>query len=194
MNPFKTFDRILRLYIYENVIKELPLRWSEPHRKYHTVNHLIWVLQNLEKDTHFRELNVYEKHALLLAAFFHDVVYDPKQKDNEDKSIEVFRRSFKNDDPRMVNTVCELIEVTKHRRRPLSKLPRMLWDADNKGFTLGYDIMLKSEKLIRQEYSHLSDKNYKEGRLQFLNTCKGLFNSSVDKDLDKLIQFVEKTY
>ena len=194
MNPFHTFKDILKKYISDRAIAELPIRWKEKHRHYHTVNHLIWVIQNIETNMYFKELNVYEKHALLLAAFFHDAIYDPKRKDNEDQSIKLFVSSFKAKDIKMLDTVCELIECTKHRKRPINKLQRILWDADNKGFFRGYDIMLKSEKLIRQEYSHFSNKEYKKGRLEFLNSCKGLFDSSVDKNLDKLIEYVEKTY
>ena len=194
MNPFIAFNDILEKYIGDKPLMELPRRWSEKHRHYHTVNHLIWVLTNIEEDYRFKELTINEKHALLLAAFFHDVVYDPKRQDNEDKSIEYFIRSYKGRDPKMIDTVCEIIECTKHRKHPTNKLQRIMWDADNKGFTRGYDILLQSEKLIRKEFSHLSPEKYKEGRIKFLNSCKGLFNSTVDAHLDKLIAYIEKTY
>ena len=194
MNPFNTFKNILKNYISDKAIHELPLRWREKHRHYHTVDHLISVIQNIESNMYFKELNVYEKHVLLLAAFFHDAIYNPKRKDNEDQSIKLFISSFKSKDVKMLDTVCDLIECTKHRKRPINKLQRIFWDADNKGFFKGYDIMLKTETFIRQEYSHLSNKEYKKNRIEFLNLCKGLFNSSVDKDLNKLIKYIEKTY
>jgi len=194
MNPFNTFKNILKNYISDKAIHELPLRWREKHRHYHTVDHLISVIQNIESNMYFKELNVYEKHVLLLAAFFHDAIYNPKRKDNEDQSIKLFISSVKSKDVKMLDTVCDLIECTKHRKRPINKLQRIFWDADNKGFFKGYDIMLKTETFIRQEYSHLSNKEYKKNRIEFLNLCKGLFNSSVDKDLNKLIKYIEKTY
>lgn len=194
MDPFKYFHHILSQYIAEQYLIELPKRWTERHRAYHTVDHLVKVIQNIETSIYFKELNVYEKHALLLAAFFHDVVYEPKHTDNEDKSIEYFLKAFKNNDPKMVNTVKALIECTKYRKRPYIKLERILWDADNKDFLNGYNVLLNNEKLIRKEYSHLSKQEYKEKRIKFLESCKGLFSTSTDKDLDKLIEYINKTY
>lgn len=194
MNPFLRFNSILKNYISDKEISLLPQRWNEKHRHYHTTDHLIEVISNIERDSSFNFLNVYEKVAILLAAFFHDAIYNPKEKDNEDKSIQLFLRAFKNNDPRMVNAVCGIIECTKHRKRPIDKLQRIFWDADNKGFLMGYDKLLKNEHLIRKEYSYFSNEEYKKGRIDFLNSCKGLFNSSVDKDIDKLITFVEKSY
>lgn len=194
MSPFIIFNDILEKYIGDKPLMELPYRWGEKHRHYHTVNHLTQVLMDIENDYRFKDLSVNEKHALLLAAFFHDIVYDPKRQDNEEKTIEYFIRSYRGHDPRMIDTVCEIIECTKHRKRPTNKLQRIMWDADNKGFTEGYETLLKNEKLIRKEFIHLSRKEYKEKRIAFLNSCKGLFNSSVDKHLDKLIAYIEKTY
>jgi len=194
MNPFKTFDNILKPYLTDKALKELPIRWSENHRYYHNTGHLIQIIHDIETNMWFRELNAHEKRALLLAAFFHDVIYDPKAKDNEDQSINYFKNSFKINDPKMIKTVCDLIEVTKHRKRPFGKLQRIMWDADNSGFKKGYDVLLNNEKLIRKEYPFVSNKKYKEGRLEFLESCKGLFGELADKNLDKLIKFVEKTY
>jgi len=194
MNPIKAFEDILKNYIGDKALVELPYRWKEKHRAYHTVNHLIWVLQNIESNIYFKELSVPEKHALLLAAFFHDAVYDPKRKDNEDKSINLFIVSFKGRDIKMIDKVCDLIEVTKYRKRPIDKLKRILWDADNAGFMRGYEILFKTEELIRKEFSFVSPKKYKEERIKFLKSNLGLFNTSADKDLRKLIEYVEKKY
>jgi predicted metal-dependent HD superfamily phosphohydrolase len=191
MNPFLVFQDTLKLYISDKAIVNLPYRWSEKHRFYHNTNHLIQILQDIEKHPQFKECNYYEKHALLLAAFFHDIIYDPKKDDNEDKSIRLFITCFKGKDIKMIDTVCDLIEVTKHRKRPFKKLERIFWDADNAKFKDGYDTLLKIEKLLQKEYSFLSKKEYKQKRIEFLKTNIGLFNSSVDKDIQKLIKYVE---
>jgi len=195
MDPFKQFYSFLKENVIEEAILDLSKRWNELHRAYHNINHLTQIIQDIEKDSGFRWLSIYEKNALLLAAFFHDVIYDPKKKNNEDESIRYFKAVYKHrDDPKTIQVVCDLIEVTKRRRRPLSKLERIFWDADNAGFKKGYAHLLKNEKLIRKEFSHVSLTEYKEGRIKFLKSCIGLFNSKVDKDLNKLIEFVEKNY
>ena len=194
MDPFIKFNSILSLYVKPNDIRALSHRWNEPHRQYHSIKHLIDVLKNVESNSMFEYLNVYEKHALLLAAFFHDAIYDPVLKNNEDASIQLFKSFFINDDPRMINTVSSIIDCTKYRKRPYENLYQILWDADNKGFLQGYTILLNNEHLIRKEYSHLSNEQYKKGRLEFLQTCLGTFNVNVDKNIKKLIEYVEKTY
>jgi len=195
MNPFLAFREILSMYVDEKSLNLLPQLWNEKSRFYHSTNHLIQILQDIEKDIEFKELNVYEKHALLLSAFFHDAIYDPRKKDNEERSIDLFVNSFKDKtDTQMLNTVKKLIEVTKYRKRPIDKLQRIMWDADNAGFKKGYDTLLKNEKLIAQEYFFIPKKEYKQKRIEFLKTNIGLFNSSVNKDLEKLIKYVEKTY
>lgn len=194
MNPFKNFDIILKSYISDKALKELPFRWSENHRFYHTTEHLEQIIKDIENNIYFRELNIYEKHALLLAAFFHDIVYDPKRKDNEDKSINFFISSFKERDTKMINTVCDLIETTKYRKRPFNKLQRIFWDADNAVFKKGYDEIIKKENLIRKEYYFVPKKEYKEKRIEFFKSCLGLFGKTADKDINKAIEYVKKIY
>jgi pantetheine-phosphate adenylyltransferase len=196
MNPFNAFSSILKMYINEKVIKELPNKWSEKIRFYHNTNHLIQIILDIEKNIWFKELNVYEKQALLLASFFHDAIYNPKKKDNEDQSIKYLISSFKEKekDPKMLNIVCSLIETTKHRKRPINKLQRIFWDADNTKFKKGYSELLKYEKLIQKENSFLTKKEYKEKRIKFLEENIGLFGTSADKDIKRLIEYIEKKY
>jgi len=194
INPFKAFEKILQMYLSEPSIKDLEKRWREPHRYYHNIDHLILILKDIEKDIDFKHLSIYEKHAILLAAFFHDAVYDPKKDDNEEKSVKIFRFAFKNTDPKMTSTVSDLIMVTKYRKRPITKLKRILWDADNAGFKKGYSWLFKTEKLIQKEYSYLPKEKFREGKIKFLETNFGLFGAQADKDLQKLIDYYKDKF
>lgn len=194
MNPFNAFKDLLKPYISEKALYELPKRWNERHRFYHTTNHLTEILFDIEKHPNFNLLNVYEKQALMLAAFFHDVILEPKRSDNEEESIKYFISSFRGKDVKMLDTVCDLIKVTKDRKRPIDRLQRIFWESDNAKFKSGYDTLLKNEKLLRKEYSFLSNKEYKDKRIKFIKSNFGLFGPSTDKDLNKLIEYIEKTY
>ena len=189
MNPFLAFQDTLKQYIGDKALVQLPYRWNEKHRYYHNTNHLVQILQDIENDFQFKSLNIYEKHALLLAAFYHDAVYNPKKEDNEDQSIKLFIASFQGKDIKMIDKVCNLIEVTKHRKRPFKKLEKIMWDADNAGFKRGYDHLMRTEKLIQKEYSYLPKEKFREGKIKFLESNLGLFNAKVDKDLQKLITY-----
>ena len=56
--------------------------YRESHRYYHTSEHLMDVITQLEKLKEFDD-------ELFLAAVYHDSVYDPKAPDNEEKSAEI---------------------------------------------------------------------------------------------------------
>jgi predicted metal-dependent HD superfamily phosphohydrolase len=194
MGPFKKFKKQLEQSVKPEKIKELEILWNNPKRFYHNISHLSQIISDIEKNIWFSELQVFEKNALLLAAFFHDAIYDPKKKDNEDQSIKFFKESNIIKDKEFVDIVVRLIETTKYRKRPINKLAKIFWDADNSGFYKGYNVLLKNEKLIRKEFSWVSPEKYKEGRIKFLRSNLGLFGSYVDNDINKLIKYVEKTY
>lgn len=194
MNPFKAFGSILNQHISEKAIPILERNWRDNSRHYHSITHLVDILKSIEKNIHFNELTAYEKHVLVIAAFFHDAIYDVKKNNNEDESIRFFKTFHKGSHIEFVDDVCGLIEVTKYRQRPFFKLKKIFWDADNSQFYKSFANFIKIDKEIRKEYPHVSDKDYKEARIKFLESCKGLFNSSVDIVLDKMIEYIKKTY
>jgi predicted metal-dependent HD superfamily phosphohydrolase len=189
INPFKHYKKILEEYLHSKTIPFLENAWNEPHRKYHSINHLNEVLEYIEQNFNVHTIDY---DSLILAAFFHDCYYNPRDnKNDEDESIKRFLSSFKDSSHRIRNVVVEMIESTKYRKVPMNYLTRMFWSADNAGFSKGYEKLLKNEKLIHQEFIHLPKKIYKKGRISFLKTNIGLFNSSVDKDLNKLIEYIK---
>lgn len=191
-NIFSAFHSTLAKHVSEESIADLEKLWNQKTRFYHNVQHLNQIITDIQYNILFGDLSVVEKHTLLLAAFFHDAIYDAKRKDNEDKSIEFFKKSYIGKDAIMVQKVSDLIEVTKYRKRPTEKLQKIMWDADNAGFKKGFDYLLKTEKLIHKEYPFISTEVYKENRIKFLKTCIGLFDKEADKNIQKLIEFVKK--
>lgn len=194
MNSFKTFKNILKHYVSDQNILQLQKQWNSKDRVYHSLNHLNDVITAIQKNIWFDELNIGEKHALLLAAFYHDAIINPRRSDNEDKSIEYFKKHYIGKSQGIKDAVCELIETTKYRFRPINKLKKIFWEADNDKFKNGYDNLLKYEKQIRQEYLFVPEKEYKENRIKFLKTNIGLFGTSADNNIKKIIEWVEKNY
>src|SRR5918912_1569268 len=66
----------------QSTFADLAGRYREPWRYYHTLDHVAAVLEEV------RSLRggAPEVPALLLAAWFHDAVYDPRAGDNEERS------------------------------------------------------------------------------------------------------------
>lgn len=133
--------------------------YSEEHRHYHNLEHVSEVLNELENCS----------NALYLAAWFHDAVYDPKKKDNEEKSAELARKwclSF-GYVPEFGEKVSELIFATKHDKEPETEEGKLLADAD-------LSIFAKDERIneyeggIRKEYLFYTDEAYYPVRIWVL--------------------------
>jgi predicted metal-dependent HD superfamily phosphohydrolase len=193
-DPFKFFHSILEIHISSKSIQQLQILWNEKTRFCHSISHLNQIFYDIEHNIWFNELSLVEKHTLVLGAFFHDAIFDSKKTDNEDRSIDFFKRSYIRKDSIMVQKVISLIEATKHRKRPIEKLQKIFWDADNAKFKKGYHTLLNNEKLIRKEYAHLSPNAYQKKRVKFLESNIGLFNDVTDNNIKKLIKYIKKTY
>ena len=71
------------------VFVELDRRYREPHRHYHTWEHIEECLQLLEWARHLAD----DPAAVEMALWFHDAVYDPRGGDNEERSARLARES-----------------------------------------------------------------------------------------------------
>jgi predicted metal-dependent HD superfamily phosphohydrolase len=92
-NPFNEYKSLLIRYLQPEFIVYVERAWNEPHRKYHNIEHLKSVIKYINKFRFELPPSVYD--ALILAAFFHDVYYNPRDnKNNEDESIKRFLVTF----------------------------------------------------------------------------------------------------
>jgi predicted metal-dependent HD superfamily phosphohydrolase len=60
--------------------------YTEPHRHYHTLSHIMAMLKGLQS----LGLQPHRPHLVLLAIFFHDIIYDPKSGTNEEDSAALY--------------------------------------------------------------------------------------------------------
>ncbi|GFQ91849.1 uncharacterized protein TNCT_77072 [Trichonephila clavata] len=60
--------------------------YTRPHRKYHTFVHVKRMFTHM--DSLINEIQ--NKDAVSYAIFFHDMAYDPRSQENEDRSVEIF--------------------------------------------------------------------------------------------------------
>ena len=77
----------------QKLFNKLVVAYSEKQRAYHTVQHLYECLSLLESVRSY--LN--DVNAVVLALWFHDVIYDPQAKDNELQSSELFEQYLAQD-------------------------------------------------------------------------------------------------
>ena len=138
------------------------MQYSQPHRFYHNIDHISDMIEKAGSDL---------DDELFLAIVYHDIVYDPLQKDNEEKSAELFREEAKrtNLSEKSIQRIGNAILATKHHK-PLNLLEQKLIDLDLSIFTAPIEKQIEFEKNIFKEYQHFDFRVYKDTRLKILNS------------------------
>jgi pantetheine-phosphate adenylyltransferase len=155
-------------------------RYKESHRFYHTTEHLTDVLDGLKKSGNLSD-------DLFLAAVYHDAVYDPKEKDNEEKSAELFiehakKAGLNSDQQKKIRQY--ILDTKEHKSAdPVSQ---QLIRADLAILDQPLDKLIAYEKQILKEYQFVDYKIYKEKRLEVLKSL------NTNGKLDALIAFVQQ--
>ena len=158
---------------------DLLSRWREPHRRYHTVEHLAFMLDVIDRHADLAD----DPDAVRLAAWFHDAVYDPRAADNEERSVELAVAALQS--PQR-DEVARLIRLTKdHKARTGDRNGGLLCDADLAILASSrerYDAYAHS---VREEYAFVPEDAYRFGRahvLQQLLDLPALFHVVPERD------------
>jgi predicted metal-dependent HD superfamily phosphohydrolase len=159
---------------------DLLARWAEPHRRYHTLDHLVRVLDGVDEFRAYAE----DLAAVRYAAWFHDAVYDggPAGADNEELSARLAETELPalGVPDKRIAEVARLVRLTKgHAAADDDRNGAVLCDADLA--VLGGDpVAYKAyTEAIRQEYAEVPDEVFRPARAAVL---KGLL------DLPKLFR------
>jgi predicted metal-dependent HD superfamily phosphohydrolase len=140
--------------------------WSEPHRRYHDLGHLaavLGVIGHLAPDAP-------DPDAVRLAAWYHDVVYDPQRTDNEEVSAARARAGLRGLVPdERVEEVARLVLLTAtHAPEPGDVNGAALCDADLAVLAGPPAAYAGYASAVRAEYGHLSDEVFTAGRIAVL--------------------------
>ena len=137
-------------------------RYTEPHRHYHTLEHIAASLAHLDE--------VEQNPDIEGAIWFHDVIYDPARTDNEERSAEFFLESTRQwIDPDWAARIHRLILATDFRT-PRQDDPdaRLMTDIDLAVLGAADDLYDAYARAIRLEYAHVSDDVFREGRTRVM--------------------------
>ncbi|GAA4893927.1 hypothetical protein GCM10025789_08930 [Tessaracoccus lubricantis] len=163
----------------ETIRDDLLARWQQPHRHYHDVRHLAQVLLALG------ELACTDR-VVILAAWFHDAIYDGAPGRDEEASAALAEDSLAGllpDDD--VAAVGRLIRMTA-THSPTDEREAILSDADLS--VLGqipgrYHVYVRD---VRLDYAHVDDDAWRNGRSQVLRQLlakEPLFHTEMARDL-----------
>jgi predicted metal-dependent HD superfamily phosphohydrolase len=151
----------------EEIGRDLVERWSEPHRHYHTLDHLDRMLAIV--DAHAGAAD--DPDAVRLAIWFHDAVYDPRRTDNEDQSAALAARVLPGAGVPAVRVaaVARLVRMTSmHDPAPGDADGALLCDADLAVLAADPGDYAAYADAVRAEYAHISDDAFRIGRAAVL--------------------------
>ena len=146
---------------------DLCTSYSEKHRHYHTLNHLTRIFDCLE--LHGEEIG--DPARLAFAAWYHDVVYDPRRTDNEAKSAERAMKELDalGADNALRSHVVQLILATKNHMAGVRDYDDDIFlDADFAILGAPHDQYRQYVIDVRAEYAHVDDTAWLNGRGTFL--------------------------
>jgi pantetheine-phosphate adenylyltransferase len=151
--------------------------YEEPHRFYHTLEHIEFVLKQLH------DTGLLKHDEVFLAAVFHDIVYDPQSKNNEEDSAEYFMNAAKSSGLSIDQKehIRQLILDTKHHK-PTVPFSEELIAADLAILNEPFDKLIRYEKQIFKEYQFVDYKDYKVKRIEVLKhfNTNGNLNHLID--------------
>ena len=144
--------------------------YGAPHRRYHDTRHLEEVLDHLDHLLAGADLPPAERDAVVLAAWYHDAVYDGRPDDVE-RSAELAARTLAGAGApaALVAEVVRLVRLTlQHQPAHGDLAGQALCDADLAILAAGPQRYTEYVTGVRQEYSHLDDDTFRHGRAQVL--------------------------
>lgn len=149
----------------EGVFEELLAHYAEPHRAYHTLNHIRECFAHLESAPGVQHTAEFE-----LALWFHDVIYDTHAADNEEQSAAWGRAIMEplSVAPAAINRVVALVLVTKHNVEPANQDEGLFLDIDLAILGAPESRFDEYEAQVRREYAWVPEEIFRTTRAQIL--------------------------
>ena len=151
----------------EKIFIDLVNTYSNSARHYHNLNHIQDILYLIEEVQYQSD-----RFAVIqLSAWFHDYIYDSQAQDNELRSAVYAEKilNMLNISSEIIQQVKQIILSTKKHHPLIDSIDNLIFlDADLSILGASPDKYLKYAQAIRQEYSHLSNSNYQQGRKKVL--------------------------
>jgi predicted metal-dependent HD superfamily phosphohydrolase len=140
--------------------------WSQPHRRYHGLAHLAAVLGLVGE----LAAAATDPDAVRLAAWYHDVAYEPERTDNERVSADRARAGLRGlvPDARLDEVERLVLLTAGHDPAPDDANGAVLCDADLAVLAGPPDAYAAYASAVREEYGHLPDAEFTAGRIAVL--------------------------
>lgn len=163
------FERLISMIsstdVSNEIFEDIYSRYTNDNRHHHDIEHIVSMLDELEL---INENDL----ALLMSIWLHDIVYDPKRRDNEELSAEysVYVSKRLGLSSEMTNQIFGYIISTKHEGEPEEYFNKLLLDLDMSIFGKSQKLFEKYEGGIRKEFCFVPIAEYINCRISLLNS------------------------
>ena len=155
--------------------QDIAMRYNEPQRAYHSLQHIQQLIGQFDQVKN----NLHEPHIIALALLYHDVIYEPTRSDNELKSAEYAVESLTGYlSAEQCQHIYALIMMTaSHQIDKWSNKAKAREEYSDAAYLLDMDLSILGSSwsvyehyahAVRQEYAHVSDDDYRVGRMAVL--------------------------
>jgi predicted metal-dependent HD superfamily phosphohydrolase len=171
-----------------SVLDGLEAAYGEQHRAYHTLEHIAMLLRLLDE----HDETVVDREAVVLAILFHDAIYDPARRDNEEASAELarVRLTAVGIPEATIDRVAHLIVATQHGSAATAASNDtdldLLLDLDLSILAAGPEDYRAYAQAIRQEFALYPDEVYRPGRrrvLEYFLSCERIYRVQKLRDI-----------
>lgn len=141
-------------------------RYAEPHRAYHTAQHIDECLMHLDAV----RVHTVRPIEIEIALWFHDAIYDTRSPDNEQRSAEwAGKELIQAGAPRaLADVVQSLVLATQHHVIPSAPDERLLVDIDLSILGAPRERFLEYDAQIRREYAWVPEEVFVRERAKVL--------------------------
>jgi predicted metal-dependent HD superfamily phosphohydrolase len=146
-------------------------RYSEPHRHYHTHQHLAECFEKVQDIIALAEHPAEVKVGL----WFHDVIYDTQRHDNEERSADWARSAARKlgAGAESAQRIYDLVMFTRHAAEPVGIDAQVLVDADLSILGARPARFQEYEAQVRREYGWVPDAVFRPTRAKILKEFLG---------------------
>ena len=146
-------------------------RYSEPHRHYHTSQHLAECFEKVQDIISLAE----HPAEVCVGLWFHDAIYDTQRHDNEERSGDWARSAARELGARAESAqrIYDLIMFTRHAAEPVGVDAQVLVDADLSILGAQPARFQEYEEQVRSEYAWVPDATFRATRARILKEFLG---------------------
>lgn len=155
--------------------QDITMRYNEPQRAYHSLQHIQQLFGQFEQIKHL----FHEPHIIALAIYYHDVIYEPTRSDNELKSAEYVVKSLTGylSAEQCQHIYAVIMMTASHQIDKWSNKAKAREKYSDAAYLLDMDLSILGSSwseyehyahAVRQEYAHVSDDDYRVGRMAVL--------------------------